>query len=82
MDDQPNPRMIMRGGMMLPEDMVRSNTPFIPTREQQNQTATSAKVGVKPLSQRMSEAYDRMKNNEKKENNKICLLYTSPSPRD
>ena len=71
MDDQPNPRMIMRGGMMLPEDMVRSNTPFIPTREQQNQTATSAKVGVKPLSQRMSEAYDRMKNNEKKENNKL-----------
>ena len=71
MDDQPNPRMIMRGGMMLPEDMVRSNTPFIPTREQQNQTVTSAKVGVKPLSQRMSEAYDRMKNNEKKENNKI-----------
>ena len=71
MDDQPNPRMIMRGGMMLPEDMVRSNTPFIPTREQQNQTATSAKVGVRPLSQRMSEAYDRMKNNEKKESNKI-----------
>ena len=69
MDDQPNPRMIMRGGMMLPEDMVRSNTPFIPTREQQNQTATSAKVGVKPLSQRMSEAYDRMKNNEKESNN-------------
>ena len=71
MNDQPNPRMIMRGGMMLPEDMVRSNTPFIPTREQQNQTATSAKVGAKPLSQRMSEAYDRMKNNEKKESNKI-----------
>ena len=70
MDDQPNPRMIMRGGMMLPEDMVRSNTPFIPTREQQNQTTTSAKVGVKPLSQRMSAAYDRMKNNEK-ESNKI-----------
>lgn len=69
MDDQPNPRMIMRGGMMLPEDMVRSNTPFIPTREQQNQTVTSAKVGVKPLSQRMSEAYDRMKNNEKQSNN-------------
>ena len=69
MDDQPNPRMIMRGGMMLPEDMVRSNTPFIPTREQQNQTTTSAKVGVRPLSQRMSEAYDRMKNNEKESNN-------------
>ena len=44
MDDQPNPRMIMRGGMMLPEDMVRSNTPFIPTREQQNQTTTSPNV--------------------------------------
>ena len=65
MDDQPNPRMIMRGGMMLPEDMVRSNTPFIPSREQQNQTTTSSKVGVKPLSQRMSAAYDRMKSNEK-----------------
>ncbi len=65
MDDQPNPRMIMRGGMMLPEDMVRSNTPFIPTREQQNQTTTSPNVGVKPLSQRMSAAYDRMKSNEK-----------------
>ena len=65
MVDQPNPRMIMRGGMMLPEDMVRSNTPFIPTREQQNQTTTSPNVGVKPLSQRMSAAYDRMKSNEK-----------------
>ena len=65
MDDQPNPRMIMRGGMMLPEDMVRSNTPFIPTREQQNKTTTSSNVGVKPLSQRMSAAYDRMKSNEK-----------------
>ena len=65
MVDQPNPRMIMRGGMMLPEDMVRSNTPFIPSREQQNQTTTSSKVGVKPLSQRMSAAYDRMKSNEK-----------------
>ena len=65
MDDQPNPRMIMRGGMMLPEDMVRSNTPFIPSREQQNQTTTSPNVGVKPLSQRMSAAYDRMKSNEK-----------------
>ena len=65
MDDQPNPRMIMRGGMMLPEDMVRSNTPFIPSREQQNQTTTSSNVGVKPLSQRMSAAYDRMKSNEK-----------------
>ena len=64
MDDQPNPRMIMRGGMMLPEDMVRSNTPFIPTREQQNKTTTSSNVGVKPLSQRMSAAYDRMKSNE------------------
>lgn len=65
MDDQPNPRMIMRGGMMLPEDMVRSNTPFIPTREQQNKTTTSSNVGVKPLSQRMSAAYDRMVSNEK-----------------
>ena len=65
MDDQPNPRMIMRGGMMLPEDMVRSNTPMIPTREQENQ-AISRTTGVKPLSQRMSAAYDRMKENESK----------------
>ena len=76
MDDQPNPRMIMRGGMMLPEDMVRSNTPFIPSREQQNQTTTSSKVGVKPLSQRMSAAYDRMKSNEK-ESKKISSKDTS-----
>ena len=65
MVDQPNQRMIMRGGMMLPEDMVRSNTPMIPTREQENQ-AISRTTGVKPLSQRMSAAYDRMKENESK----------------
>ena len=70
MVDQPNPRMIMRGGMMLPEDMVRSNTPLIPTREQQNQIVTPPTMGVKPLSQRMSAAYDRMKSNEQ-ESNKI-----------
>ena len=50
MVDQPNPRMIMRGGMMLPEEMVRSNTPLIPTRQQENQTTTSQTVGVQPLS--------------------------------
>ena len=58
-------QIIMRGGMMLPEDVVRSNTPFIPTREQQNKTTTSSNVGVKPLSQRMSAAYERMVSNEK-----------------
>ena len=69
MVDQPNPRMIMRGGMMLPEDMVRSNTPMIPTREQENQVI-SRTTGVQPLSRRMSAAYDRMKSNENN-NNKI-----------
>ena len=67
MDDQPNPRMIMRGGMMLPEDMVRSNTPMIPTREQENQVI-SRTTGVQPLSRRMSAAYDRMKSNENNSN--------------
>ena len=59
MVDQPNSRMIMRGGMMLPEEMVRSNTPLIPTRQQENQTITSQPVGVQPLSKRMSTAYDK-----------------------
>ena len=59
MVDQPNPRMIMRGGMMLPEDMVRSNTPLIPTRQQENKNITSQAVGVQPLSRRMSVAYDK-----------------------
>ena len=51
--------MIMRGGMMLPEDMVRSNTPLIPTRQQENKNITSQAVGVQPLSRRMSAAYDK-----------------------
>ena len=59
MVDQPNPRMIMRGGMMLPEEMVRSNTPLIPTRQQENKNITSQAVGVQPLSRRMSAAYDK-----------------------
>ena len=65
MVDQPNQRMIMRGGMMLPEDLVRSNTPMIPTREQENKII-SRTTGVQPLSQRMSAAYDRLKENESK----------------
>ena len=65
MVDQPNQRMIMRGGMMLPEDLVRSNTPMIPTREQENKVI-SRTTGVQPLSQRMSAAYDRLKENESK----------------
>lgn len=63
MVDQPSQRMIMRGGMMLPEEMVRSNTPMIPTRQQENQVISKT-TGVQPLSQRMSAAYDRMKSNE------------------
>ena len=69
MVDQPNPRMIMRGGMMLPEEMVRSNTPMIPTRQQENQVITQTR-GVQPLTQRMSAAFDRMKSKED-EGNKI-----------
>ena len=55
MVDQPNSRMIMRGGMMLPEEMVRSKTPLIPTRQQENQVITQT-TGVQPLTQRMSAA--------------------------
>jgi len=69
MVDQPNSRMIMRGGMMLPEDVVRSNTPMIPTRQQENQVITQTR-GVQPLTQRMSAAFDRMKGKED-EGNKI-----------
>jgi len=61
--------MIMRGGMMLPEDVVRSNTPMIPTRKQENQVISKT-TGVQPLTQRMSAAYDRMKSKEG-EGNKI-----------
>lgn len=67
MVDQPNSRMIMRGGMMLPEEMVRSNTPMIPTRQQENQLISKSE-GVQPLSRRMSAAYDRMKSNENTSN--------------
>lgn len=59
----------MRGGMMLPEDMVRSNTPMIPTRKQENQVISKT-TGVQPLTQRMSAAFDRMKSKEG-EGNKI-----------
>tara|TARA_Y100000766_G_C18888327_1_gene597085 strand:- start:656 stop:1918 length:1263 start_codon:yes stop_codon:yes gene_type:complete len=69
MVDQPNSRMIMRGGMMLPEDVVRSNTPMIPTRKQENQVISKT-TGVQPLTQRMSAAFDRMKSKEG-EGNKI-----------
>ncbi len=61
--------MIMRGGMMLPEDVVRSNTPMIPTRQQENQVITQTQ-GVQPLTQRMSTAFDRIKTKED-ESNKI-----------
>ena len=67
MVDQPNQRMIMRGGMMLPESVVRSNTPMIPTRQQENQITTQT-TGVQPLTQRMSAAYDRMKSKENGDN--------------
>ncbi len=59
----------MRGGMMLPEDVVRSNTPMIPTRKQENQVISKT-TGVQPLTQRMSAAFDRMKSKEG-EGNKI-----------
>ena len=54
----------MQGGMMLPENLVRSNTPMIPSREnkQKNEVITKDPTfsGVVPLSRRMATAFDKL----------------------
>ena len=57
-----NQKLVMQGGMMLPENLVRSNTPMIPTRENVSEVvAKDPKFsGVVPLSRRMANAFDKM----------------------
>ena len=59
-----NQKLVMQGGMMLPENLVRSNTPMIPSREnkQKNEVITkdSTFSGVVPLSRRMATAFDKL----------------------
>ena len=59
-----NQKLVMQGGMMLPENLVRSNTPMIPSREnkQKNEVATKDPVfsGVVPLTRRMATAFDKL----------------------
>ena len=59
-----NQKLVMQGGMMLPENLVRSNTPMIPSRENkqnnENITKNPKFSGVVPLSRRMANAFDRM----------------------
>ena len=59
-----NQKLVMQGGMMLPENLVRSNTPMIPSREnkQKNEVITKNPTfsGVVPLSRRMATAFDKL----------------------
>tara|TARA_B000000557_G_scaffold111741_1_gene90673 strand:+ start:178 stop:1434 length:1257 start_codon:yes stop_codon:yes gene_type:complete len=59
-----NQKLVMQGGMMLPENLVRSNTPMLPAGENkqnnENITKTPKFSGVVPLSRRMANAFDRM----------------------
>ncbi len=59
-----NQKLVMQGGMMLPENLVRSNTPMIPSREnkQKNEVVTKDPTfsGVVPLSRRMATAFDKL----------------------
>ena len=59
---EPNEKLIMQGGMMLPQSLVRSNTPMIPVRNNQEQTQVNKPKfsGVRALSKRMSTAFDRL----------------------
>ena len=59
-----NQKLVKQGGMMLPENLVRSNTPMIPSREnkQKNEVITKDPTfsGVVPLSRRMATAFDKL----------------------
>jgi len=59
---EPNEKLIMQAGMMLPQSLVRSNTPMIPVsnNQEQNQVNKPKFSGVRALSKRMSTAFDRL----------------------
>ena len=58
---EPNEKLIMQGGMMLPQSLVRSNTPMFPVNNQEKTEVNKPKFsGVRALSKRMSTAFDRL----------------------
>ena len=61
----PGQKMVMRGGMMIPEGLVTPQNSMIPNRMKEDEKTKPKPLGVKPLSQRMSIAYDNIANNEK-----------------
>ncbi len=61
----PGQKMVMIGGMMIPEGLVTPQNSMIPNRIKEDEKTKSKPLGVKPLSQRMSIAYDNIVNNEK-----------------
>ena len=63
----PGQKMVMIGGMMIPEGLVTPQNSMIPNRIKEDEKTKPKPLGVKPLSQRMSIAYDNIANNEKEE---------------
>ena len=61
----PGQKMVMIGGMMIPEGLVTPQNSMIPNRIKEDEKTKPKPLGVKPLSQRMSIAYDNIVNNEK-----------------
>ena len=63
----PGQKMVMRGGMMIPEGLVTPQNSMIPNRIKEDEKTKPKPLDVKPLSQKMSIAYDNIANNEKEE---------------
>ena len=63
----PGQKMVMIGGMMIPEGLVTPQNSMIPNRIKEDEKTKPKPLGVKPLSQKMSIAYDNIANNEKEE---------------
>ena len=61
----PGQKMVMIGGMMIPEGLVTPQNSMIPNRIKEDEKTKPKPLGVKPLSQKMSIAYDNIANNEK-----------------
>ena len=63
----PNDKLVQQGGMMIPETLVRPQTPLL-SQSQNAQSESKGPSGVAPLTKRMSMAFDRnIKNDKPKE---------------
>ena len=63
----PNDKLVQQGGMMIPETLVRPQTPLL-SQSQNGQSESKGSSGVAPLTKRMSMAFDRnIKNDKPKE---------------